>query len=107
MKRFNIPINSELLTQICQGELKGKIPSVLCKVGEPEEADEQTIIFLEQEKLLEKVKASSAGLIITTEKFISELPERALLLVQKLLRRNLFPSFRKELYCLFKSPIIH
>jgi len=83
MKRFNIPINSELLTQICQGELKGKIPSVLCKVGEPEEADEQTIIFLEQEKLLEKVKASSAGLIITTEKFISELPERALLLVQK------------------------
>ncbi|HNV62782.1 MAG TPA: LpxD N-terminal domain-containing protein, partial [Candidatus Cloacimonas acidaminovorans] len=83
MKRFNIPINSELLTQICQGELKGKIPSVLCKVGEPEEADEQTIIFLEQEKFLEKVKASSAGLIITTEKFISELPERALLLVQK------------------------
>ena len=83
MKRFNIPINSELLTQICQGELKGKIPSVLCKVSEPEEADEQTIIFLEQEKFLEKVKASSAGLIITTEKFISELPERALLLVQK------------------------
>ena len=37
MKRFNIPINSELLTQICQGELKGKISSVLCKVGEPEE----------------------------------------------------------------------
>ncbi|HPX09632.1 MAG TPA: LpxD N-terminal domain-containing protein [Candidatus Cloacimonas sp.] len=83
MKHFNTSINSEILTQICQGELKGKIQADLCKVGEPQEADEKTIIFLEQEKLLEKVKASSAGLIITTAKFVSELPERVLLIVQK------------------------
>jgi len=83
MKHFNTSINSEILTQICQGELKGKIQSDLCKVGELQEADDKTIIFLEQEKLLEKVKASSAGLIITTAKFVSELPERVLLIVQK------------------------
>jgi len=83
MKHFNTSINSEILTQICQGELKGKIQADLCKVGEPQEADEKTIIFLEQEKLLEKVKASSAGLIITTAKSVSELPERVLLIVQK------------------------
>ncbi len=83
MKHFKNPVNSELLTYICQGELQGKIPAGLCKVGEPQEADEQTIIFLEQEKLLEKAKASSAGLIITTAKFVSELPERALLIVER------------------------
>jgi len=83
MKHFNTSINSEILTQICQGELKGKIQADLCKVGELQEADDKTIIFLEQEKLLEKVKASSAGLIITTAKFVSELPERVLLIVEK------------------------
>ncbi|MEN6445703.1 MAG: UDP-3-O-(3-hydroxymyristoyl)glucosamine N-acyltransferase [Candidatus Cloacimonas sp.] len=83
MKRFNTNITAELLFQICPGELRGKIPPELCKVGEPQEADAQTVIFLEQENLLEKVKSSAAGLIITSDKFASQLAERNLLLVDK------------------------
>ncbi|HNV92726.1 MAG TPA: UDP-3-O-(3-hydroxymyristoyl)glucosamine N-acyltransferase [Candidatus Cloacimonas sp.] len=83
MKRFSTNISEEILLHICQGELIGKIPENLCKVSEPQEADQQTIIFLEQEKLLDIVKASSAGLIITTKRYVPMFPDRALLIVEK------------------------
>lgn len=65
------------------GTLQGSGATSFSKVGEPEEADAITIIFLEQEKLLERVQSSDAGLIITTQSFAAALPERQLLIVDK------------------------
>lgn len=55
----------------------------MAKVSEPAEADSQTIIFLEQERLLDAVRESQAGLIITTGEFAAQLDGKTLLVVDK------------------------
>lgn len=83
MKSFKTTLTLEQLSQMGFGTFMGSGSNSFNKVGEPEEADANTIIFLEQEKLLERVQTSDAGLIITTQSFAVGLPERQLLIVDK------------------------
>jgi len=82
MKRFKTPLDPQQLTAICGGNLQGGFSHVN-KVSEPHEADADTVIFLEQEKLLDVAANSQAGLIITTKDFIAGLNGRTLLVVDK------------------------
>jgi UDP-3-O-[3-hydroxymyristoyl] glucosamine N-acyltransferase len=52
-------------------------------VTEPSLADASSIIFLEQEKLLDLVRQAEAGLIITTEQFVPQLEGKNILVVEK------------------------
>lgn len=56
---------------------------VLDSASTPLEATENSVIFLENEKLFEAVKSSKAGLIITTEDFAAKLKGRNLLITPK------------------------
>jgi len=83
MKCFKTSITLEQLQLLGLGSLQGTGSTAFNKVGEPSEADSQTIIFLEQDKLLESVQGSSAGLIITSASFVAKLPGKQLLIVDK------------------------
>ena len=83
MKRFNTSIKAAQTQAIVGGNLIGNPELELCKVGEAHEADSQTVIFMEQEKLLQSVLASSAGLIFTTEEYAPQLPGKNILIVGK------------------------
>lgn len=83
MKCFNTTITLEQLRQMGFGTLQGSGTASFTKVGEPNEADANTIIFLEQEKLLESAQQSHAGLIITTNNFAAALTDKQLLIVEK------------------------
>ncbi len=83
MKQFKTTLTLEQLCLLGFGTLQGKGQTSFCKVAEPAEADLDTIIFLEQDKLLETAKNSKAGLIITTGSFAADLADRQLLIVDK------------------------
>ncbi|MDD2229069.1 MAG: UDP-3-O-(3-hydroxymyristoyl)glucosamine N-acyltransferase [Candidatus Cloacimonetes bacterium] len=83
MKRFTSCINASQAQAIVGGKLIGNPGLELSKVGEPQEADSHTIIFMEQEKLLQGVLSSSAGLILTTEEYAPQLPDKAILVVEQ------------------------
>ncbi len=83
MKRFATAIKAVQAQSIVGGKLIGNQDINLSKVSEACEADCQTIVFLEQEKLLEVVRSSAAGLIITTEEYATLLPGKNLLVVEK------------------------
>ncbi|MBP7310262.1 MAG: UDP-3-O-(3-hydroxymyristoyl)glucosamine N-acyltransferase [Candidatus Cloacimonetes bacterium] len=81
MKEFKLKLGYPQIQGITRGTLINQGAGQLYKVSEPREADEHTIIFLEQDKLLEQVQGSAAGLIITTEAYRQALGNRPLLIV--------------------------
>ncbi|MCB5271730.1 MAG: UDP-3-O-(3-hydroxymyristoyl)glucosamine N-acyltransferase [Candidatus Cloacimonetes bacterium] len=83
MKRFSQSLDQEAILKIIPALWQGDIAIELNSVCEPHEADEKSIIFCEQERLLDSVKASAAGLIITNAAFSDRLGDRALLIVEK------------------------
>lgn len=83
MKRFDTELKAGQLQGILGGRLIGNPDIELCKVSEAAEADKQTVIFLEQDRLLDAVIASEAGLIITKQEYIPKLPEKNLIVVEK------------------------
>ena len=82
MKEFKLKLSFAQVQGVVRGTLIDPAPGQLFKVSEPAEADEQTIIFLEQEKLLDAAQKSHAGLIITTEEYRLKLSGRPLLIVE-------------------------
>ncbi len=82
MKLFINTLDAQQLPSICGGNLQGD-GRPLNKVSEPSEADADTIVFLEQEKQLDSVQQSKAGLIITTADYAPKLQGRSLLVVDK------------------------
>ncbi len=62
-----------------QGDPDLRIDSVTT----PEDAEPGSVVFLEQEKLLEATKSSQASLIITTEEYAAQLEGRNLLITSK------------------------
>ncbi len=83
MKRFKQKITGSQIAQFIAARKLGNCDIELDSVTEPSLADASSIIFLEQEKLLEIVQQAEAGLIITTEQFVPHLEDRNLLVVEK------------------------
>ncbi|MDY0152443.1 MAG: UDP-3-O-(3-hydroxymyristoyl)glucosamine N-acyltransferase [Candidatus Cloacimonas sp.] len=83
MKCFKNALSPGQIQQITGGELRNAAADPLHKVCEPFEADAQSIIFLEQEKLLDSIASVATGLIITTRDYAEKLEGKALLLVDK------------------------
>ncbi len=83
MKTFKTGLTPQQILTVTSGQWQGPHNLVLQSVCEPSEADGQSVIFCEQERLLEDVKSSSAGLIITNPDFARRLGDRALLIVEK------------------------
>jgi UDP-3-O-[3-hydroxymyristoyl] glucosamine N-acyltransferase len=83
MKKFSHPIRPKDILAVCGGIWQGEIKIHLDNVCEPGEADSGSIIFLEQDRLLDTVKTSTAGLIITNQAMQPMLEERPLLIVEK------------------------
>jgi len=83
MKIFKNTINFETIIKISGGEWLGPKLNDLKSVCEPSEAVEHSIIFCEQERLVNQVQSSRAGLIVTSKAFSSHFPERSLLIVEK------------------------
>lgn len=83
MKRFSQSLDYEAIIKIIPALWQGDKNIELDSVCEPHEADGKSIIFCEQERLLEAAQASSAGLIITNSAFQDRLKGRALLIVDK------------------------
>ncbi|MCB5262285.1 MAG: UDP-3-O-(3-hydroxymyristoyl)glucosamine N-acyltransferase [Candidatus Cloacimonetes bacterium] len=83
MKRFSQSLDQAAIIKIIPALWQGDTSIELNSVCEPHEADGASIIFCEQERLLESIKASSAGLIITNAAFVDRLGDRPLLIVEK------------------------
>ncbi len=83
MKRFKTELSLDLLRSMGLGSIQGSGPDRFSKVSEPTEADAETIVFLEHDRLLEAVQQSKAGLIITKAEFAAALPNRQLLIADK------------------------
>jgi len=83
MKEFKTKLSSTQIKAIIGGELQHPHPEMLCKVSEAQEADAQTVIFLEQEALFDKVLAAPAGLVITSPAFAERLAGKPLLVVER------------------------
>ncbi len=83
MKSFKKTLSSSEIQKIIGGEWQGPTEILFKSVSEALDADESSIIFCEQERLLQSVQSSRAGLIITSPGFADKLPDRALLIVEK------------------------
>lgn len=83
MKVFSQSLDHEAILKIIPALWQGDKNIELNKVCEPQEADDKSIIFCEQERLLDAVQASAAGLIITNSTFQERLKGRPLLIVEK------------------------
>lgn len=82
MKRFNLSLDPDSIIKITSAEWIGPKDIVLSNVCEPDEADSSSIIFCEQERLLEQVKASPAGLVVTSASLQARLGSRPLLIAE-------------------------
>jgi UDP-3-O-[3-hydroxymyristoyl] glucosamine N-acyltransferase len=83
MKKFSQSLDHAAIIKIIPALWQGDKNIELNSVCEPHEADGKSIIFCEQERLLDEVKASSAGLVITNPAFKDRLGDRPLLIVEK------------------------
>lgn len=83
MKRFKTTLSPQQIMQITGGELRGSASAALNNVCEPFEAEGNSIIFMEQEKLLDSISEINPGLILITPELAEQLPEKALLIVDK------------------------
>lgn len=80
MKRFPRALGIEIVQKLTSCSYLGAPDLILDNVAEPHEADAGSIIFWEQEKYLEAVIASAAGLVICTPEGANRLEGRNLLL---------------------------
>lgn len=83
MKKFSIPLPVERICALPGTEYQGMPGIMLDSVSEPLSADAGTVIFFEQEKYLDAVMHSQAGLIITNPEGATKLPGRNLLITAK------------------------
>lgn len=83
MKRFKISLNAHSIKQISQGTWEGPLDVTLDNVCEAHEANSNSMVFCEQERLVDAVLASSAGLIITDARFAPRFAGRSLVIVEK------------------------
>ncbi len=83
MKRFKNALTASVIQSYFGGELIGDTSIALNCVAEPSAADQNAIVFLEQEKLVGQVLVTNPGLIITTKGFAEVLQGKNLLLVDK------------------------
>ncbi|NLO43351.1 MAG: UDP-3-O-(3-hydroxymyristoyl)glucosamine N-acyltransferase [Candidatus Cloacimonetes bacterium] len=83
MKRFETSLSTEMIAAIGGGKWHGNKELRLNNVCEIHEANAESIIFCEQEKLIENAAKSPAGLIITTPEFVQNFPERSVLISEK------------------------
>nr|MDK2850340.1 UDP-3-O-[3-hydroxymyristoyl] glucosamine N-acyltransferase [Candidatus Cloacimonadota bacterium] len=83
MKVFKQKLSSAEISAIIGGEKQEPSDILLNNVSEAQEANESSIIFCEQERLLEEVQASRAGLIITNQTFAKRLANRPIIIVDK------------------------
>ncbi|PKN72525.1 MAG: UDP-3-O-(3-hydroxymyristoyl)glucosamine N-acyltransferase [Candidatus Cloacimonetes bacterium HGW-Cloacimonetes-3] len=108
MKRFATALKAAQAQGIVGGKLIGNPDTNLSKVSEAIDADAETIIFLEQEKLLEVVNSSASGLIITTEEYAPRLPGKNLLIVEKpYFALMVLITYWQKLESINRSYIIH
>lgn len=83
MKKFSSAIKPEAILAIIGGIWQGDLSLSFDNVCEPCEANQHSLVFLEQDKLFDAVSACTAGLIITNQDMQSKLPQRTLLIVEK------------------------
>lgn len=83
MKRFKLSLDPDTIIRITSATWQGDKNLSLSSVCEPAEADQSSIIFCEQERLIDQVMASKAGLVVTSSAFQARLGDRALLIVEK------------------------
>lgn len=83
MKRFAKTLTAQEILQMIGGHWQGDMTGVFASVSEPADTQHDSIIFCEQEKLIDAVLESSAGLIITNSNFSSKLGDRPHLIVDK------------------------
>lgn len=80
MKKFALGLGPQEIIAVCGGEYRGSEKLTLQSVSDPAEAEETSIVFWEQDKYLEAVRKSSAGLIFCTPEGVASLPGRNLVL---------------------------
>jgi len=73
MKVFKKDLTPEVIIRIIGGELLFRQEVKLNRIADPTEADEHSIIFLDNEKFLSLALASQAGLVIAGDKFKEDL----------------------------------
>jgi UDP-3-O-[3-hydroxymyristoyl] glucosamine N-acyltransferase len=83
MKRFKLALDAARIISMGAGSWEGNQDLTLDNVCEAHEADEKSIIFCEQERLVEQVKKSPAGLIVTNSDFAPRFAGRNLLISPK------------------------
>ncbi len=83
MKRFKGTLTAAQIAHVLKAELIGASDILLDSVTEPTNATNRSIIFLEQEKLLEIVRNAEPGLVITTADFAGQLPGKNLIITEK------------------------
>jgi len=83
MKTFAKQLRGEEIAYVTQGIAPKEITGSFNNVGEAGEANTSSVVFCEQEKLVESVVSSSAGLVITNEKFAPAFAGRSLLITDK------------------------
>lgn len=83
MKRFTKALSANEILAVTGGTWQNAMPASFDNVCEAGEADSASIVFCEQERLVESVSKSPAGLIITNAQFAANFGERPLLITDK------------------------
>jgi UDP-3-O-[3-hydroxymyristoyl] glucosamine N-acyltransferase len=83
MKSFKQHLDAAKILAVTQGSWQGAQDILLDNVCEAAEANPGSIVFCEQERLVEAIKASPAGLIITNTLLAPVFSGRSLLIVDK------------------------
>lgn len=83
MKKFNKQLSPAELQSLIGGEYFGAASLRIRGVSDPAHADIECAVFIEQEKYLEQIRNSSAGLVICTQEYRENLTNRNLLIVSK------------------------
>ena len=83
MKVFEQIISSGQILAVTGGDWLGEKTQEYDNVCEPSEANERSIVFCEQERLIASVKHSAAGLVITTPDFAKHFEARPVLISEK------------------------
>ena len=83
MKKLSPSLGTAQLNMLPQASYQGDPELRIDSVSTPEDAGPGSVVFLEQEKLLETTQASQASLIITTAEFALKLEGRNLLITPK------------------------
>lgn len=83
MKVFTKTLSQREILAVCGGSWQGESAGAFDSVGEIAEASATSIVFCEQERLVEAASQSAAGLIICNPALAPSLGQRPLLIVDK------------------------